>query len=60
MREILEDICAGKGTEGDIELLEKIATGGRGTVPCARWAAALPIRFSARLDYFRDEYDAHI
>ena len=27
MREILEDICAGKGQEGDIELLEKIATG---------------------------------
>jgi len=59
MREILEDICAGKGTEGDIELLEKIATGVADGSLCALGGSA-PNPVLSTLRYFRDEYDAHI
>ena len=59
MREILEDICTGKGTEGDIELLEKIATGVADGSLCALGGSA-PNPVLSTLRYFRDEYDAHI
>jgi NADH-quinone oxidoreductase subunit F len=59
MREILEDICAGKGSEGDIELLEKIATGVADGSLCALGGSA-PNPVLSTLRYFRDEYDAHI
>jgi len=59
MREILEDICAGKGQEGDIELLEKIATGVADGSLCALGSSA-PNPVLSTLRYFRDEYDAHI
>ena len=59
MREILEDICAGKGTEGDIELLEKIATGVADGSLCALGGSA-PNPVLSTIRYFRDEYDAHI
>ena len=59
MREILEDICAGKGTEGDIDLLEKIATGVADGSLCALGGSA-PNPVLSTLRYFREEYDAHI
>jgi NADH:ubiquinone oxidoreductase subunit F (NADH-binding)/Pyruvate/2-oxoacid:ferredoxin oxidoreductase delta subunit len=59
MREILEDICAGKGTEGDIDLLEKIATGVADGSLCALGGSA-PNPVLSTLRYFRAEYDAHI
>ena len=38
MSDILEDICAGKGTEGDINLLEAMSSGNYRRLPlCAGW-----------------------
>ena len=59
MREILEDICAGKGQEGDVELLEKIATGVADGSLCALGGSA-PNPVLSTIKYFREEYDAHI
>lgn len=59
MREILEDICAGKGREGDVELLEKIATGVADGSLCALGGSA-PNPVLSTIKYFRNEYDAHI
>src|SRR5271157_1898976 len=59
MREILEDICAGKGKEGDIELLEKISQGVADGSLCALGGSA-PNPVLSTLKYFREEYDAHI
>ena len=59
MREILDDICAGKGREGDVELLEKIATGVADGSLCALGGSA-PNPVLSTIKYFRDEYDAHI
>ncbi len=59
MREILEDICAGKGNEGDIDLLEKIATGVADGSLCALGGSA-PNPVLSTIKYFREEYDAHI
>ncbi len=50
MREILEDICAGKGSEGDVDLLEHISTGVADGSLCALGGSALPIRCSALLN----------
>jgi NADH:ubiquinone oxidoreductase subunit F (NADH-binding)/Pyruvate/2-oxoacid:ferredoxin oxidoreductase delta subunit len=59
MNEILEDICAGKGREGDIELLESMSQGLVDGALCALGStAANPIL--STLKYFRDEYVAHI
>ncbi len=59
MLHLLNGICAGKGREGDVELLlelcdilEDAALCGLGNTACN------PVRSTIR--YFRDEYDAHI
>jgi NADH-quinone oxidoreductase subunit F len=59
MREILDDICSGKGREGDVELLEKIATGVADGSLCALGGSA-PNPVLSTIKYFREEYDAHI
>jgi len=59
MREILEDICSGKGQEGDVELLEKIATGVADGSLCALGGSA-PNPVLSTIKYFRNEYDVHI
>ncbi|HQM43879.1 MAG: NADH-quinone oxidoreductase subunit NuoF [Smithellaceae bacterium] len=59
MREILEDICTGKGKEGDVALLEKIATGVADGSLCALGGSA-PNPVLSTIKYFREEYDAHI
>ncbi len=59
MHDILEDICAGKGQEGDVELLEKIATGVADGSLCALGGSA-PNPVLSTIKYFREEYDAHI
>ena len=59
MSDILEDICAGEGQEGDVELLEKIATGVADGSLCALGGSA-PNPVLSTIKYFRDEYDAHI
>lgn len=59
MREILEDICTGKGKEGDVELLEKIATGVADGSLCALGGSA-PNPVLSTIRYFREEYDTHI
>jgi ferredoxin len=59
MREILDDISSGKGREGDVELLEKIATGVADGSLCALGGSA-PNPVLSTIKYFREEYDAHI
>ncbi len=59
MREILEDICAGKGKEGDVELLEHLSTGVADGSLCALGGSA-PNPVLSTIKYFREEYDAHI
>ena len=57
--EILEMIVAGKGTEGDIDLLEEIAETVSKTALCGLGkSAANPVL--STLKYFRDEYMAHV
>jgi len=59
MNEILQDICDGKGKEGDIELLESMSQGLVDGALCALGStAANPIL--STLKYFRDEYIAHV
>ncbi len=59
MREILDDIVAGKGREGDIELLKEIADVMKSASLCALGTtAANPVLSTIR--YFGDEYEAHI
>ena len=59
MLEILEKIVAGKGTEGDIDLLEEIAETVSKTALCGLGkSAANPVL--STLKYFRDEYMAHV
>jgi NADH-quinone oxidoreductase subunit F len=59
MLEILTDITKGKGKEGDIELLEDLAELARNAALCALGSSA-PNPFLSTLQYFRDEYEAHI
>ncbi|MCK4397831.1 MAG: NAD(P)H-dependent oxidoreductase subunit E [Methanophagales archaeon] len=59
MREILEDIVAGRGKEGDIELLEEIAVVMKEASLCALGTTAANPTLST-IRYFRDEYEAHI
>ena len=59
MREILEDICAGKGKEGDVELLEHLSTGVADGSLCALGGSA-PNPVLSTIKYFREEYDVHI
>ncbi|MFZ2071156.1 MAG: NADH-quinone oxidoreductase subunit NuoF [Halobacteriota archaeon] len=59
MREILGDISAGNGKEGDIALLEEIGALMKKASLCALGTtAANPVLSTIR--YFRDEYEAHI
>ncbi|MEG2604892.1 MAG: NADH-ubiquinone oxidoreductase-F iron-sulfur binding region domain-containing protein, partial [Clostridia bacterium] len=59
MLEILERIVEGKGEEGDIEKLEALAKNIKDTALCALGQTA-PNPVLSTLQYFRDEYEAHI
>ena len=59
MHRILKRITAGKGREGDIELLEELSEVAVEASLCALGKSA-PNPFLSTLRYFRDEYTAHI
>ncbi|NLI69295.1 MAG: NADH-quinone oxidoreductase subunit NuoF [Firmicutes bacterium] len=59
MLRILTDICAGRGKEGDIELLELLAETITRTSICGLGKTASNPVLST-IKYFRDEYEAHI
>ena len=59
MLEMLEKITEGKGTEGDIEKLEKLAETIKKTSICGLGQTA-PNPVLSTLKYFRNEYEAHI
>lgn len=59
MLKILNRICAGKGREGDIELLEEITGVVQASALCALGTTA-PNPVLSTIRYFRDEYEAHI
>jgi NADH-quinone oxidoreductase subunit F len=59
MREILEEICAGRGEEGDIALLESMSSAIIDGSLCALGGSA-PNPVLSTIRYFRDEYEAHI
>ena len=59
MLNILTNITKGKGKEGDIELLEEISEVAQDAALCALGTSA-PNPFLSTLQYFRDEYEAHI
>jgi len=59
MSDILEDICAGKGTEGDIDLLEDMSKAIADGSLCALGGSA-PNPVLSTIKYFREEYEAHI
>lgn len=59
MLEILTRICNGKGEDGDIEKLEKLAINiKRGSICGLGQSAPNPVL--STLKYFREEYEAHI
>jgi NADH:ubiquinone oxidoreductase subunit F (NADH-binding)/(2Fe-2S) ferredoxin len=57
--EILQDICAGKGKEGDIEKLEMLSQQIRETSLCGLGQGA-PNPVISSIKHFRAEYEAHI
>jgi NADP-reducing hydrogenase subunit HndC len=59
MLEILTNITKGKGSEGDIELLEELSEVTMDASLCALGTTA-PNPILSTLRYFRDEYEAHI
>ena len=59
MLDILNDIVAGKGKEGDIELLLEICEAVKNGSLCALGGTA-PNPVLTTIRYFRDEYEAHI
>ena len=59
MLEILEKITAGEGEEGDIAQLERLAENIKTTSLCGLGQTA-PNPVLSTLQYFRDEYEAHI
>ena len=59
MLKILTNITQGKGKEGDIELLEELSEVAKEAALCALGQTA-PNPFLSTLQYFRDEYEAHI
>jgi NADH:ubiquinone oxidoreductase subunit F (NADH-binding)/(2Fe-2S) ferredoxin len=59
MLNILTDICAGQGKEGDIELLEELGSMIQRFSLCGLGTAA-PNPVLTTILYFRDEYEAHI
>ncbi len=59
MLKILTNMTQGKGREGDIELLQELAEATRGASMCALGKTA-PNPVLSTLQYFREEYEAHI
>jgi NADH-quinone oxidoreductase subunit F len=59
MLEILENITSGKGRQGDLEELEKLAEWTKKGSLCGLGKTA-PNPVLSTLKYFRDEYEAHI
>lgn len=59
MLRILNNICEGKGKDGDIELLEELAEFIKDASLCALGTTA-PNPALSTIKYFRDEYEAHI
>lgn len=59
MLDILERICSGKGKEGDLEELEKLANATKKGSLCGLGKTA-PNPILSTLKYFRDEYEAHL
>jgi NADP-reducing hydrogenase subunit HndC len=59
MLEILTNITEGKGKEGDIERLERLALNIKESALCALGQTA-PNPVLSTIRYFRDEYEAHI
>lgn len=59
MLDKLEDICAGRGKEGDIELLLDLAQDIKDTSLCGLGQTA-PNPVLTTIKYFRSEYEAHI
>ncbi|MFO7736855.1 MAG: NADH-ubiquinone oxidoreductase-F iron-sulfur binding region domain-containing protein [Desulfatiglandaceae bacterium] len=59
MLEILTDICEGDGKQGDIELLEELGGMIRKFSLCGLGTSA-PNPVLTTIQYFRDEYEAHI
>ena len=59
LRDILTDICNGKGRPGDIELMEQMAEVIKDTALCGLGNTA-PNPLLTTLRYFREEYEAHI
>ena len=59
MLEVLERIVAGKGQDGDIELLEDLADTISAAALCGLGKTA-PSPVMSTIKYFRDEYEAHI
>jgi len=59
MRDILVDICEGRGQEGDVDLLEKMAKGIVDGALCALGNSA-PNPVMSTIRHFRDEYEAHV
>ena len=59
MLEILDRITHGKGEDGDIEKLEKLAQNIKASALCGLGQTA-PNPVLSTLRYFRDEYEAHI
>lgn len=59
MHEILEDVCEGRGTLDQLDLLEELATAVQDTTMCGLGqTASNPVLSTLR--YFRDEYVEHI
>ena len=59
MLDILENICAGRGAEGDVETLEDLSVTIKNASLCGLGQTA-PNPVLTTIRYFRDEYDAHI
>ena len=59
MLEILDRICSKQGREGDLELLQELGEHIQDTSLCQLGASA-PNPVLSTLQYFREEYEAHI
>jgi len=59
MLTILEDICAGRGREGDIELLQELGSAIQKGSLCGLGQTA-PNPVLTTIKYFREEYEEHI
>ena len=59
MCKILSRICEGNGEEGDIDLLEELASAVKDASLCGLGSTA-PNPVLTTIRYFRDEYEAHI